>query len=165
MLYNFPLQHFERASSSQIDGAVPVAGSTNFFAYLDRKSIRIEELPEAIVVISLHGDVDLADYWLGGSSGTLLVTAEGKWFKVHTGIGNRLYGIAANEKHFVIGGTYGAIRFEDRSLVENEYKLDTRPSPQPILMRLGIKLGLPQNEQEEYEALPHLDRLLFGTMA
>ncbi len=158
-----PLIHFTEhkltsPSGSSADDAFYVAGTQNFLCRVDSPKISVFDPPERVYSVLLHGSIGLGDYWFGGSSGTLLFRANDKWYKVHTGIGNRLYSIAYNGERICVCGAYGAVRIDRSDFIEKivkpvkieELHLDIVAEPEVISTETPSDLPMPHINQSFY---------------
>lgn len=159
LIYHFRLQELTRPAVPEYTDAFCVGGNDNFLCRVDGRVLEIFTLPEVIYTVSLHGRVGPGDYWAGGSSGTLLLLSDGDWYKVHTGIGNRLAGVAHHNRRVVVCGTYGAIRFDDSDFIGEAIG---RGVPPPVLEAVARRELVAARELPEGLPCPHVDRSTYG---
>lgn len=102
-------------------------------------------MPEIVYTIALHGPIREQEYWVGGSSGTLLILKNKQWYKIQTGVGNKLESGASNAQWFVIGTTYGGLRFENQDMLT----MKTAPAfNENTLTQFFDKVFLPHKDRE-----------------
>ena len=96
---------------------------SGYFGFMNKEKFTEVSIPDAdLTSVSLHGEFTPDTYWAGGFSGSLLLYSKGCWFKVHTGIGNQLYGAAQKNGYIAVVGKQGAIRFETSKYIEDGIK-------------------------------------------
>lgn len=102
---------------------------------------------KSISDVFLHGRFSVGDYWAGGTSGTLLIRANEKWYLVHTGIGNSLFSMAEIDERVVVCGEFGAIRFEEAKYLRDFLEKDRLK---------GLPAPAPESVNTVHHPLPHL---------
>ncbi len=156
LVYHFRLQELTRPAVPEDTESYSLGGNDNFLCRVDGRALEIFTLPEVIYTVSLHGRLGPGDYWAGGSSGTLLLMSDGEWYKVHTGIGNRLAGVSHHGRRVVVCGTYGAIRFDQSDFISEAIGRGGRA---PAVARADV---LGREEPVEAPSCPHVDRSAYG---
>ena len=158
LVYHFRLQELTRPAVPEDSEAYYLGGNDNFLCRVDARALEIFTLPEVIYTVSLHGRVGPGDYWAGGSSGTLLLVSDGDWYKVHTGIGNRLTSVSHHNRRVVVCGTYGAIRFDQSDFISEAIGRGVRAKA------LARDETVGREEPAEGASCPHVDRSAFGVL-
>lgn len=66
--------------------------------------------------VSAYAPDDKNGFWFGGQSGELVITVDGNWYQVSTGIGNHLQSVTSKHDRLVVCGRFGAVRFGDMTI-------------------------------------------------